>query len=327
MSYGGWYPRRRGILEHLESGKISLLDAAVHDVLCLWADHKTGVCMGSAEKIRALCPAEISYKSVQRSLAKLDRLAWIKRWMVKGRRGNYPILICKWFVRGLPKGISVHDTTCDLSMTWWSTNGDRTTDWRDVQFDPVHDPAFSGPRGVREVDHEVDHEVSCDQEVDLRPTRTEKKAFDDDDDGDATQKSSHPLNGNGHSNGNGKSKSPGKSKTKNIPDALRTWAQSRIISRAGRVRNRSGLILTSEDQFFANLPNEVCVFLTEQAEAYIRRRRAESDENIPYEDITRYLAAEANKHQLPYTGDLLVAVVRAAGTLQGERELPLGRPS
>jgi hypothetical protein len=156
----GWYPRRRGILEHLERGDVSLLDIAVHDVLSLWADHKTGVCWASAEKIKALCPADFSYKSIMRSLSKLERIGWLKRWMIRGKKGNYPILVCRYFVHQRPG--SVHDA----SMTWWKTSGERTTDWRDVQFDPVHDASFNRPGGVREVAHdpggEVAHEVAYD---------------------------------------------------------------------------------------------------------------------------------------------------------------------
>lgn len=153
---GGWYPRHRSILQELERGSLSLLDIAIHDVLSQWADYRTGVCLASAEKIKALCPAEFSYKSIQRSLLKLERLGWIKRWMTRGRRGNYTVLVCRFFVR-------------DASMTWKATNGQKTSDWRDVQFDPVHDTSFNcppvDPRGARELDHEVAHDVSGVQEV------------------------------------------------------------------------------------------------------------------------------------------------------------------
>jgi hypothetical protein len=126
---------------------VSLLDIAVHDVLSLWADHKNGVCWASAEKITALCPAEFSYKSIQRSLAKLEKIGWIKRWIVRGKRGNYPVLVCRYFVH-------------DDSMRWVSTNGTITTDWRDVKFDAVHDPSFNSPSGVRSGVREVGSELS-----------------------------------------------------------------------------------------------------------------------------------------------------------------------
>ncbi len=135
---------------------MSLLDIAIHDVLSQWADYRTGVCWASAEKINALCPAEFSYKSIQRSLAKLARLGRIKRWMTRGKRGNYPILVCGFFVR-------------DASTTWKAASGQKTSDWRDVQFDPVHEASFNcppvDPRGVREPDHEVAPHVSGVQEV------------------------------------------------------------------------------------------------------------------------------------------------------------------
>src|SRR5690242_1881473 len=74
----GWYPRRRGILEHLESGLISLLDSAVHDLLCLTCDHRTGLAWSSAKKIQLLAPRDLNERAVRRSLENLERLGWIK---------------------------------------------------------------------------------------------------------------------------------------------------------------------------------------------------------------------------------------------------------
>lgn len=85
MNYTGWYPRRRGILEHLETGTVSLLDVAIHDFLCLIADHRTGVAWVSAEKLHALAGSGINLRAVQRSLEKLEALSWIKRFRVPAR--------------------------------------------------------------------------------------------------------------------------------------------------------------------------------------------------------------------------------------------------
>ena len=128
-----------------------MLDIAIHDVLSLWADHRTGLCFASAEKIKALCPAEFSYKSIQRSLAKMEKLGWIKRWMIRGKRGNYPVLVCRYFVR-------------DASMTWMSTSGEATTDWRDVKFDAVHDESFNRPQSCPPSVHSDVHDLSGVQE-------------------------------------------------------------------------------------------------------------------------------------------------------------------
>jgi hypothetical protein len=133
----GWYPRRRGILEHLNNGRISLLDAAVHDFLCLICTYATGVAFASAEKIRALCPRGTSLRAVQRSLEHLEEIGWIKRFRTHGARGNYPILIGKYFV-------------IDASQKWYSVNLEKTSDWRDVQFDIVTDELFSRHRTVPE---------------------------------------------------------------------------------------------------------------------------------------------------------------------------------
>lgn len=106
MSYNGFYKRRRGILEHLEAGAVSILETDSHDLLCLKANPFVGgvshcppeIYIGSARAIRACCPNGISERSIQRSLEKLEKLAWIKRWTTKGRRGNYPILVVRFVV-------------------------------------------------------------------------------------------------------------------------------------------------------------------------------------------------------------------------------------
>jgi hypothetical protein len=121
----GYYKRRRGILEHLENGTIGLLDLAVHDYLSLKANLligsdcsiPPGVCFTSAVAIHALCPREISERAVRRSLAHLVKIGWIKRWHIRGKSGNYPILVCR---------ASVHD----VSGVEYRVNGLETVDWR-----------------------------------------------------------------------------------------------------------------------------------------------------------------------------------------------------
>jgi hypothetical protein len=151
MRYAGWYPRRRGILQHLDEGTISLLDAAVHDFLCLIADYRTGVAWASAEKIKALSPADISLRAIQRSLARLEQIVWIKRFRTHGKRGNYPVVIGKYFVRS-------------LSMKWMSVSLERTTDWRDIQFDSVTDTSFADDVSRHSGVADLDTELSSGQE-------------------------------------------------------------------------------------------------------------------------------------------------------------------
>jgi hypothetical protein len=161
-NYLGWYPRRRGILEHLDKGSISLLDLAVHDFLCLTADYRTGVAWSSSEKIHALCPAEINSRAIRRSLAKMEGLGWLKRFCVRGRRGNYAVVIARYFVR-------------DASGNWMSVNAERTTDWRNVQFDHVHDPSFLLSEPDREPVGEPVGELSGIKEVRREETKNKKE--------------------------------------------------------------------------------------------------------------------------------------------------------
>ncbi len=132
----GFYKRRRGILEHLEAGEISLLDLAVHDFLCLRANAVVGngsplppgVWIGSAKAIHALCPRQISLRAIQRSLEHLEKLRWLKRWVSPGRMGNYPILIARFHVH-------------DLSSKEYVINAEATTDWRNPVLVPVTEVA------------------------------------------------------------------------------------------------------------------------------------------------------------------------------------------
>jgi serine/threonine protein kinase len=137
VSNKGFYKRRRGILEHLEAGVISLLDLAVHDVLCLRANavvgngssFPPGVVFASAKAIHAMCPSQISERAIQRSLEHLEELAWIKRWHVRGRHGNYPILIARYSV-------------ADLSGNEYRVNVTATTNWKDPTLEPVGEPSL-----------------------------------------------------------------------------------------------------------------------------------------------------------------------------------------
>jgi hypothetical protein len=148
----GYYKRRRGILEHLEDGTISLLDLAVHDYLNLKANLvmgngsslPPGVCITSAVAIHATCPSQISERAIQRSLEHLEDIGWIRRWNVRGKRGNYPVLVCR---------ASVHD----LSGNELRVDGTKTTDWRNPVLVSVGD--LSSLREVADVKLSGDREV------------------------------------------------------------------------------------------------------------------------------------------------------------------------
>jgi len=155
----GYYKRRRGILEHLESGRISLLELAIHDFLCLKmncligtaATIPPGVCITSATAIHAVCPKQISERSIQRCLEHLEEIGWIKRWNERGKRGNYPILVCR-------------QSVADLSGNEYRVSGEDTTDWRNPFLVSVTE--LSSLRGV------ADAKLSGDRELRIEKTST-----------------------------------------------------------------------------------------------------------------------------------------------------------
>ena len=152
---GGFYKRRRGILEHIEAGTIDLLESGIHDFLCLTANLligsscsiPPGICFTSAPAIRAHC-RRVSERSIQRCIEHLEVIGWLKTWKVLGRRGNYPVLVC----RG-----SVHD----LSGKEYRVNGEKTTDWRNPVLEPVGEvsgglsSSVTSLSGLREVRSET----------------------------------------------------------------------------------------------------------------------------------------------------------------------------
>jgi hypothetical protein len=135
MANGGWYPRHRNILNLLDSGELTLLDSAIEDFLYLIADYRTGLAKASAEKIRALCPRGIDLRAIQRSLARLESLGRIVRYQSVGRRGNYPVLLCHYFVR-------------ELSGKWKRVNAANTKSWTEISYDYVTDPSSLAPEVV-----------------------------------------------------------------------------------------------------------------------------------------------------------------------------------
>jgi hypothetical protein len=159
----GFYKRRRGILEHLEAGTIGFLELAIHDYLNLRANLvigsrsslPAGVCKTSAAAIRAICRSQFSEKSIQRSLAHLEKIGWIKRWNVRGKRGNYPVLICR---------ASVHD----WSGKEYRVNGEETTDWRLPKYMPVSDLSVKRDS--------ADQSLSGDREGRRKEKRKEKRS-------------------------------------------------------------------------------------------------------------------------------------------------------
>jgi hypothetical protein len=141
----GFYKRRRGIVEHVDSGTIDLLELGIHDYLNLKANlvigsdpyYPAGICVTSAVALHSVCN-RVSERTIQRILNKLERIGWIKTWQTRGKRGNYVVLIC----RG-----SVHD----LSGNEYRVSGKATIDWRNPVYERVGEVSVSCPPVVLEV--------------------------------------------------------------------------------------------------------------------------------------------------------------------------------
>ncbi len=138
----GFYKRRRGLLEHIEAGTIDLLEDGIHDYLSFKANLligspcsiPPGVCFTSAPAIHAHC-RRVSERTIQRCLEHLVAIGWLKAWKTPGKRGNYPVLVCR---------ASVHD----LSGNEYRINGAKTVDWRHPVYEPVGEVSGNCPESV-----------------------------------------------------------------------------------------------------------------------------------------------------------------------------------
>jgi hypothetical protein len=94
----GWVMVRRNLVPHVESGRMSMDDFAVHLMLVLIADSDNGQTVTCASAIRKLfhCGPELNERDMQRILDRLERRGYIHRAIVPGRRGLYTITVNKY---------------------------------------------------------------------------------------------------------------------------------------------------------------------------------------------------------------------------------------
>jgi hypothetical protein len=116
----GFVQIRRGILEHLQEGRLTVRDYACYSVIILLADKATGLWWGCAQALAAQFGAgDISVHAARRSLHNLEETGYLKRFRTQGQRGNSPILVNKYPISfGELKGRFV--------------NAERTVDYRRI---------------------------------------------------------------------------------------------------------------------------------------------------------------------------------------------------
>jgi len=94
----GFIKIRRGLRDHVRDGKMNLLELGVYLHLQFCADFRTGIHKNSAGHIYYATGQRYSVRQIQRALEALEKAGYIKRFIVDGRRGDYYILIHKFFV-------------------------------------------------------------------------------------------------------------------------------------------------------------------------------------------------------------------------------------
>jgi hypothetical protein len=118
----GYTQKRRGAVDHLRDGRLSLLEYGAHDLLLALADKATGMWWGSAKGLAATCGAgDVTERQARHLLESLEKKRYIRRFAKKRGHGNYPILLNKFEVTfGAYKGMRL--------------NAEETSDWRNPVY-------------------------------------------------------------------------------------------------------------------------------------------------------------------------------------------------
>jgi hypothetical protein len=138
----GHVQMRRGLLNHLRLGRMTLKQKGAFETIVELADWQTGVWFGSARALSAICGAgdvpEREARDLLESLEKAKPQGYIRRFLIAGHRGNYPILVHKYEIR-----VGEPNASMLVRVNAWETK-----DWRHPALESC------------EVDVEVDVEVS-----------------------------------------------------------------------------------------------------------------------------------------------------------------------
>lgn len=132
LTFNGYVPIRRGLIEHLQLGRMTPQETLVYVILLIWADHRTGIATTNAAGIVFLSGHQLNQSVVQKKLASLERKGYIKRpFFVQGQRGDQRIFIGKYVVTdGVLKG---------RVLTFA-----KTTDWENPVYEDVTETATEG---------------------------------------------------------------------------------------------------------------------------------------------------------------------------------------
>jgi hypothetical protein len=150
--YKGFVQLRRGILEHIERGDMSFGMFSIYRIMLLQANHAKGVWWRSAPKLWFLGPRDRSVRAIQNDLRKLEESGYLKSGHVKGRRGNFPVLVNRFYCADGPqKGKHL--------------NADRSTDYRNPVYEFRDDDCNEATVILRVDGGETDSEATGIQEL------------------------------------------------------------------------------------------------------------------------------------------------------------------
>ncbi len=100
VSSNGFLATRRGLLEHLRDGRLTLREKGAFQTICELAHWKTGVWWGSARALAAICGAgDITERQARKILESLEKAGYIRRFATPGIRASYGIVVDKYEVR------------------------------------------------------------------------------------------------------------------------------------------------------------------------------------------------------------------------------------
>lgn len=130
---------RAGLQEHMELGKLTLFDVGVYVSIHFQSNYETGTWIGSAGKILAKCPKDSELRRIQRSIARLEAIGFIKCFRRKhGSRGNFACVINKYEMPfGALKGKRV--------------NAEKSTSYEHIAYDVCADVTVSRRCAVDDV--------------------------------------------------------------------------------------------------------------------------------------------------------------------------------
>jgi hypothetical protein len=131
LDFEGFVLLRRGLTKHIRGGKLTPNALAVYVHLLLCADFTTGIQQNSAIHIVFAMGNTISDRHVRRALAHLEKGGYLKRFMIPGKRGDYPILIDKYEIRTR----LVSEDGSDEGIEIKRLNAAATTDWKCPVYD------------------------------------------------------------------------------------------------------------------------------------------------------------------------------------------------